>query len=83
MDATGSTNVLLQYGALGVLTLFACICTVILYRALQDKVRDINDLQEKRIAEAKANIQALHDNTSALNELTKVVQTAISIATKA
>lgn len=89
-DPGQTTGVLYQYGAIGVFC-FLLICSVAwlvkelkeqikLYNAAQrERAVEYNALQEKRIEEQKQNILALHDNTAALNNLTKVMQTALDM----
>lgn len=63
---------LIQQGVLGIMCLLLVMTVIYLYRALQS-------CQDARLSEAKEIIKTTHESTSALNEQTRVIQTAISL----
>ncbi len=71
---TDAMSALLDKGILGIIVVILIGAVVFLYKQVNDKQKEKDELQEKRIAESREGIKAIEQNTNTLETLTEVLR---------
>lgn len=69
-----AVTVLLDKGLLGAITLILISAVIYLYKQINEKQKEKDELQEKRIAESRESVKAIEQNTNTIETLTEVLK---------
>jgi len=68
------TEALFEKGVLGIVVIMLLTAVVYLYKQVNEKQKEKDELQEKRIAESRESVKAIEQNTNTIETLTEVLK---------